>query len=182
MREVLLTDVALWSALIVTAALIIIRRWRRSHSRIPARGPRGDAPEIAGQKMSAPKAASRTGRAEDIRVPDGAAPRSARPAPRAPSQAMEAAPSQAMEMADPKARPRRPGAQRDDRQAPTAAPTKAATPSEQIVSYYDQADQPIADYLAALGWSQHPPTPPTSQHAHIRVPPQRRPPRGRPAP
>jgi hypothetical protein len=147
MREVLLTDVALWGALITVAALIIIRRWRSSHSRMPTRGRRGEAPELAGQKVSPSKTASVTGPGEDTRASDRAAPRPARPAP--------AAPPQATEMAAPKARPHRAAAQRDDRQTPTGA-----AQSEQIVSYYDQADQPIADYLAALGWFQQPSTPP----------------------
>jgi SAM-dependent methyltransferase len=155
MREVLLTDVALWGALITMAALIIIRRWRSSHSWIPARRPRREAPELAGQKMSPPKTAGVTGLGEDTRAPDRAAPRPARPAP--------AAPPQAAEKANPKARPHRPAAQRDDRQTPS----RAATPSEQIVSYYDQADQPIAAYLAALGWTQQLPHPPSGQQAQI---------------
>jgi hypothetical protein len=144
MREVLLIDVALWGALIMMAALIIIRRWRRSHSWMPARGPHGEAPEPAVQKMPPPKTASVTVFGEGTREPDGAIPRPARPTP--------AAPPQATEVADPKTRPYRPGTQRDDR----PAPTKAATPSERIASYYDQADQQIADYLAALGWTHQP--------------------------
>jgi len=61
MREVLLVDVALWAALIMLAALIIIGRWRRSHSRIPAHGARGEAPELAGRRMAPPRTASATG-------------------------------------------------------------------------------------------------------------------------
>jgi hypothetical protein len=169
MRKVLLIDVALWSALIMLAALIIIRRWRRSHSRMPAREPRGEAPEQASQKMSAPRAASVTGPGVDIRAPDGAVPRPARPPPTAPPRATQ--------MADPKARPHRSGAQRDGRRPPT----RTATPSERIASYYDQADRPIADYLAALGWPRQPATPPVRQHAQTRAPPQG-PQTGRPDP
>jgi hypothetical protein len=170
MREVLLIDVALWGALIMMAALIIIRRWRRSHSRVPARGPRREAPELAGQKISAPKAASMTRPGQDGRAPGGAAPKPARPPP-------PAAPPQGTQMTHPKTRLRRPGAQRDRRQAST----RAATPSERIVSYYDHADQPIADYLAALGWTQQPSAPSVGQHAQMRIPRQR-PPTARPAP
>jgi hypothetical protein len=142
MREVLLTDVALWGALITIAALIIIRRWRRSHSWMPARGRRGEAPEPGGQKMSPPRAASMTGPDAGTSQSDRAASRPARPAPTASPQATQ--------MPRPTARPHRPAAQRDDRQAPTS--------SERILSYYDQADQPIAGYLAALGWTRQPPT------------------------
>lgn len=146
MREVLLADVALWGALITAAALIIIRRWRRSQSRMPARAPRGETAELAGQTMSPPRTATVTGLGEDSREPDRAAPRPARPAP--------AAPAPATQMAGPRARPHRPAAQCDGQRTPTGA----ATPSEQIASYYDQADQPIAGYLAALGWTQRPHT------------------------
>jgi hypothetical protein len=169
MREVLLIDVALWGALIMMAALIIIRRWRRRHSWMPDRGPYREAPEPAGQKMPPPQTASVTGLGGDTREPDGAIPRPARPAP--------AAPPQATERADPKARPHQPGTQRDDRQAPSWA----ASPTEQIASYYDQADQQIADYLAALGWAQQPAEPPVRQYARNRVPPQN-PRAARPAP
>ena len=174
MREVLLADVALWGALIILAALIIIGRRRRSHSRIPARGVRGEGPELAARKMAPPKTASVTRLGEDTRAPERAAPRSARPAP--------AAPPGPTLTADPRARPHRPTAQRDGRRPPARAATppsermaspsepvaspseraaspseRAASPSEQVASYYDQADQPIADYLAALGWTQQPP-------------------------
>lgn len=63
------------------------------------------------------------------------------------------------------ARPHRPVAQRDGRQAPS----RAATPSERIASYYDQADQPIADYLAGLGWAKERPAPRVREQAQIRV-------------
>ncbi len=144
MRDVLLTDVALWGALLTAAALIIIRRWRSSQPRIPARGRRGETAELAGQTMSPPRTATGTRLGEDSRDTDRAAPRPARPAP--------ATPPRAPEMAGPKARPHRPDGQQ--------TPTGAATPSEQIASYYDQADQPIAGYLAALGWTQRTPTRP----------------------
>lgn len=147
MREVLLADVALWGALIMLAALIIIRRWRRSHSRIPARRARREAPEPAGRNVGPPQTASVTRPAEGTRAPDGpAAPRPARPAPTAPPRPIQTA--------DPRARPHRQGAQRDGRRPPNRA---ANTPSERVASYYDQADQPIAEYLAALGWTQQPP-------------------------
>jgi len=34
----------------------------------------------------------------------------------------------------------------------------AATPSDRISSYYDEADQPMSDYLAAMGWAEEPET------------------------
>jgi hypothetical protein len=142
MRNVLLADVALWSALIILAALIIIGRWRRSHSWMHARAPREEAPEQAGQQMPAPQPARRAGPGEHTKKPDGAAPRPAPPRP--------APPPQATQLANPEARPHRPATPRNDRQSPT----RAATSSQRIASYYDHADQPIADYLAALGWTR----------------------------
>jgi hypothetical protein len=175
MRNVLLIDVALWGVLIIMAALIIIQRWRRSHSRLPVRRPRWEAPEPAGQKMPAPQPARRTGPGAYRTEPAGATPRPARPPQAAPTQA---APPQAVspsavrppaaQLAGPRARPYQPGAQREDRQPPA----RAATPGERIASYYDQADQPIADYLAARGWTEPPATPPIGQHAVTRALPQ----------
>ena len=167
MREVLLADVALWGALIILAALIIIGRRRRSHPRIPARRVRGEAPELAARKMAPRKTASVTRLGDDTRARGRAAPGSARRAP--------AAPPGPTLTADPRARPHRPAAQRDGRWPPARAATtpsermtspsepvatpseRVASPSERVASYYDQADQPIADYLAALGWTQQPP-------------------------
>jgi hypothetical protein len=66
-----------------------------------------------------------------------------------PAQRGQAAPSQARPVA---------GAWPDGRQATAGA----VTTSEQIASYYDQADRPMADYLTALGWTQQPPHSPGS--------------------
>ena len=183
MHELLPIDIALWSALIIAAALIIIRR-RRRHSRMPTdtprrdaaeRGsprrdagehgsprrdaveqgglhrdateqarPRRDAAEQAGQKMPPRTTALATSNGEGPSQPRRPAPRPAGAAPTAP-QAAEA-----------NGGPRRPATQRAGRQAPA----RTAAPSEPIARYYDQADQPIADYLAALGWAQESPAPP----------------------
>jgi hypothetical protein len=174
MRNVLLIDVALWGALIIMAALIIIQRWRRSHSRLPVRRPHWEAPEPAGQKMPAPQPPRRIGPGPYRTEPAGAAPRSARPPPAVSPQAVR--PS-AAQLAGPSAGPYRPGMQREERQPPA----RAATPSERIASYYDQADQPIADYLAARGWTQPPATAPLGQQAQTQVLPQH-PQTARPAP
>jgi hypothetical protein len=185
MRNVLLIDVALWGALIIMAALIIIGRWRRSHSRLPVRRPRWEAPEPAGQTMPALQPPRRTGPGPYRTEPAGSASRPAGPPPTAPPQAVSppavrppAVRPPAAPLAGPRARPYRPGMQREDRQQPSA---RAATPSERIASYYDQADQPIADYLAARGWTQQPATPSLGQHAQTRVLPQH-PQTARPAP
>ncbi len=64
-----------------------------------------------------------------------------------------------------------PGAQPDGQQAAA----RAVTTSEQIASYYDQADRPMAGYLTALGWTQQPPHRPESPDSAERArqhPPQ----------
>jgi hypothetical protein len=36
------------------------------------------------------------------------------------------------------------------------APADAVTGSDPIGSYYDEADRPMSDYLATLGWAEEP--------------------------
>jgi hypothetical protein len=43
-------------------------------------------------------------------------------------------------------------AEPDEQQAAAGA----VTSSERIASYYDEADQPMSDYLAARGWTEEP--------------------------
>lgn len=183
MHELLPIDIALWSALIILAALIIIRR-RRRHSRMPADSPRRDAAERGSPRRDAddrgsqrrdateqggPRrdATDRGGPRRDATEQPGQRmpPRTTALAtsngegpsePRRPSSRPAGAAPTAPQAAEANGGPRRPATQRAGRQAPT----RTAAPSEPIARYYDQADQPIADYLAALGWAQEPPAPP----------------------
>jgi hypothetical protein len=121
----LLAGVALCAALIMVAALVEIRGWRR-----------GDGPPPA-------PARARGARHELAIVPGFGDAEPPGPA------------------AHPRARPA-PGPQ-PDRHGPGPPPNGqraaagAVTTSEQIASFYDQADQPMADYLTALGWTHQPP-------------------------
>jgi hypothetical protein len=71
-----------------------------------------------------------------------------------PGQAAQAAHPQARPAVGPQPDPHGPG-----RAPPTGqrATVRAPTTSQQIASYYDQADKPLADYLTALGWIHQPP-------------------------
>jgi len=78
--------------------------------------------------------------------------------PPGPSAPVPAQPGQA---AHPQARPAaRPQADRHGPGPPLngqRAIAPAVTASEQIASYYEQADKLMADYLTALGWARQPP-------------------------
>src|SRR6266480_5856367 len=62
----------------------------------------------------------------------------------------QAAQSQVSKAANPQRGPDEPAAEPDGQQAAAGA----ATNGERIASYYDEADQPMSDYLAALGWTR----------------------------
>ena len=140
MLELLLIGVALCAALIMVAALAVISRRRSSgQAPVPAGG-RGAAAGLAGEAM-APRATAFVPGFSDTVQPDCGTHVSARRGQAAPSQARPVA------------------AAGPDRQQATAG---AVTTSEQMASYYAQADRPMADYLAALGWTQQPPRSPES--------------------
>ena len=150
MLKVLLIDVALGAALITVAGLIVIRRWRRSsgHPPTPA-SRRGAGAERAGQTMAPRETAIVPGFSDTVQPDPGA---------RVPTQRGEAAQSRAQPVTDPEPGPHGPGAQPNGQQAGA----RAVITSEQIASYYDQADKPMADYLTALGWIQQLPHSPES--------------------
>jgi hypothetical protein len=145
MLELLLIDVALCAGLIMVAALVVISRRRRSSGQasVPAGG-RGTAAESAGEAMAPSGIAIVPGFSDTVQPDRGA---------HVPAQRGQAAPSQARPVAGAAPDPRGPGAWPNGQQATAGA----VTTSEQIASYYDQADRPMADYLAALGWAQQPP-------------------------
>jgi hypothetical protein len=68
--------------------------------------------------------------------------------PHPPPAPEQAAPSQVGGAVKPQRGPHEPAAEPDGQQAAAGA----ATSGERIASYYDDADQPMSDYLAALGW------------------------------
>lgn len=144
MLTVLLIDVALCAALIMVAGLIVIRRWRRRSGQPPAPAAgRQAAAEQAGQAMAPRETAIVPGFSDTVQPDPGA---------HVPAQRGQAARPQARPVAGPEPGPHGPGAQPDGQQAAA----RAVTTSEQIASYYDQADGPMAGYLAALGWTEQP--------------------------
>jgi hypothetical protein len=166
MPGLLLTGVALCAALIMMAALLAIRHRRRSKGRSPApaaarvaaAGPTGNA--TAPHEIAIVPGFSET-------VPPG-------PGAQVPVPPGQAAHPRVTPTAGPQPDPHGPGRPPPNGQRTTA---RAPTTSEQIASYYDQADKPLADYLTALGWIHQP---------HSRQPPgpaeraRRHPPSGGP--
>jgi hypothetical protein len=160
MLELLLIDVAVCAALIMVAALVVIRRWRRRSGQpsMPA-SRRGAAAEPAGEVMAPREIAIVPGFADTVQPDPGAH--------------VPAPPGQAAHLqARPAAGPQGPGPQPNGQQATATA----VTTSERIAGYYDQADKPMADYLTALGWTQPPRGPESPGSAErARAPGSRRP-------
>jgi hypothetical protein len=149
MLELLLIDGALCAALIMVAALVVIRRWHRSNGQPPAPASgRGAAREPAGKAMAPREIAIVPGFTDTVQPDRGA---------EVPAQPEQAPYSPAGPAAGPQPDPHQPGPQLNGQ-----ATAGAVTSSEQIASYYDQADKPMADYLTALGWTRQPPHSPTS--------------------
>jgi hypothetical protein len=167
MPELLLIDVGLFVALIMVAALVVIRRWRRSNGQPPApASARGAAAGPAGNAMAPHEIAIVPGFSDT--VPPG-------PGAQMPVPPGQAAHPQARPAAGPQPDPHGPGPPPPTGQRATA---RAVTTSEQIASYYDQADKPLADYLTALGWTHQPPHSPQPPGPAERA--RRHPPSGGP--
>jgi hypothetical protein len=141
MPGLLLTGVALCTALIMVAALVVITHRRRGKGQPPApASARGAAAGPAGNAMAPREIAIVPGFSDT--VPPG-------PAAQVPVQREQAAHRQAGPAPRPHPGPRGAGPPPNGQRA-TA---RVVTTSEQIASYYDQADKPMADYLTALGWT-----------------------------
>jgi hypothetical protein len=146
MPGLLLTGVALCTALIMVAALVVIRHWRRSNGQPPAPASAGGTAAGPAGKPMAPREIAIVPGFSDTVPPDPGAQVAAQPGQAAHQQARPSA-----------------GPQPPDRHGPgpslngQRAIARAVTESEQIASYYEQADKPMADYLTALGWAHQPP-------------------------
>ena len=134
MLELLMIDVALCAALIMVAVVVMVRHWRRSSDQpsMPVREWRGAVAELAGQV-----AAQR-----DIAVVPGFSD--------ATVESEQAEESQVIGVVNLEPGPDGPGSEPDGQHAAAGA----VTSNEQIASYYDEADQPMSDYLAAMGWTR----------------------------
>jgi hypothetical protein len=146
MPGLLLTGVALCAALIIVAALVVIRHWRRSKGRSPAPvGARGPAAGPARNAMAPHEIAIVPGFSDTVPTGPGAQ------VPVPPGQEAHPPPRPAV---GPQPDPHGPGSPPPTGQRATV---RAPSTSQQIASYYDQADKPLADYLTALGWIHQPP-------------------------
>jgi hypothetical protein len=196
MAGLLPIDVAVCSALIIVAALIVIRRRRRSSGQPPAPASgREAAAGLAGEAMVQRQIAIVPGFSDTVPPEPGthvpvqpvhpvqpaqpvqaAQPMQATQSVQSVQSVQAAQPVQAAHLsarpaADPQPDPHGPGPQPNGQRSTVGA----VTASEQIASYYDQADKPIADYLTVLGWTRRPPhspEPPGSAGRARRHPPQ----------
>lgn len=156
MLELLQIDLAVCAVVIMVAAFVVVMRWRRSSAQ-PQMPVREWRRAVAGlvdkglvnkgmvdRGMAQREVADVPGRSvETVDRERGA------PAP-APAEPEQAAPAQLSNVATAEPEPDRPGADPDEQEAAAGA----VTISERIAGYYDEADQPVADYLAALGWDR----------------------------
>jgi hypothetical protein len=154
--ELLLTDVALCALLVMVAGgIMLVRRRRRNRAAMLAAEPPGTAAELPDDGTAGRETAVVPGFGDDPAEPDL---NGARPGPngrRAQRDGRRPKP-QANGVTAHAPDPDRPD-------APRAAPngqsaTGAATASDRIGSYYDEADRAMADYLAAMGWTGEPET------------------------
>jgi hypothetical protein len=143
MLVLILADVALCAALVMVAAFVMVmRRRRRSGAQPPGPGRQrhGAVAGSADEGMAPRGTAVVPGFSRDIVEPDLGAHAPAEPDGQ-----------------------RAPATEPDGQRAPATEPdgqaaAGAITSSERIGSYYDAADRPIADYLAAHGWTEEPGT------------------------
>ena len=145
MAGLLLTGVVLCAALIIVAALVVIRAWGRRNGQLPAPArARGAAAGPGGNAIAPNEIAIVPGFGDT--VPPG-------PDAQVPVPPGQAAPPPARPAAGPPPDPHGPGPPPNGQRAIP----RAVTTSEQIASFYDQADKPMADFLTALGWTDQPP-------------------------
>jgi hypothetical protein len=148
MRELLLIDLVICAAVIVVAAAVMLLLRRSSgRSRIPVQEQPGSVAELADQGMSGREVADVPVSGHDIAKQD-------------PGTGMPAGPEQAAEsevsgLAATDLGPDGLGAELNE--PPAAA--GAATFSERVRGYYQEADRPVAGYLAARGWTEQQGTP-----------------------
>ncbi len=176
MGEVLLIDFATCAAVIVVAVavMVMVRRRRRDQARALDEQRRGPVAELAEEGTSARDVAcvpgfSRDTRERDLgpdmpavpeqapesRVPESQAPESQVPESRAPEQGPDQAPeSQVSGAADPDLESGTLSAQAEEPEAAAGPSTAGERIGAYYEGYYDEADRPVAGYLAARGWPE----------------------------
>jgi hypothetical protein len=186
MIQLLLIDVALCALLVVVAGCIMLwrRRRRRDEAAMRAGEPLGAAAGLADDGVagrdtavvpgfghdpepdpgvSAPAGPEQAGEPQASRMagpaPDPHGPRAALNGARAEPAGLRVKP-QVSVATGPAPDPDRPGTEPDaPRAASNGRPAAgAATASDRIGSYYDEADRAMSDYLAAMGWAEGPQT------------------------
>ncbi len=148
MLKLLLIELALGApGIMVAASVVMMRRHRSSDQpRMPVTQRRGAVAEPADGGMAQRETSDVPGPGHDTVERDLGA--------NMPAEPEQAAESQGSGVAGPETGPHGPGAEPDGQQAAA----DAATSTERIASYYEQADRPMADYLAARGWTGEPGT------------------------
>jgi hypothetical protein len=144
MGELLLIELVICAAVIVVAvAVLVLPRLRGSdQSRMPVEGRRGTVAELFDERTPGREVADLPGLSHDAMERDPGA-----SAPAGPEQAAET-PAGGVADADLGS----PGPDAEPQEPPPAA--GAVTFSEQIGSYYEEAERSVADYLAAHGWTE----------------------------
>jgi hypothetical protein len=165
MLELLLIELALCAPGLMVAACVIVTHLRRGSDlpRMPLTKRRPAAAALADGGMPQREIAGVPGFGHDNVEPDLGANMPAEQAPAAEAQVCGAG--------DPGPDLNEPSTEPDEQQV--AAGT--VTMSERIASYYDEADRPMAGYLAARGWPEDLGTPGPGVHkAERRKRPSRR--------
>jgi hypothetical protein len=142
MRELLLIDLAICAAVIVVAAVLRLRRRGSGRLRMRVEERPGSVAELADEGMSEREVADVPEFGHDLAERDLGA-----KMPAAPEQAAESKVS-GVTATDHGSDGL--GAEPDEPQAAAGA----VTFSERIVGYYEEADRPVAGYLAARGWTE----------------------------
>ena len=159
MGELLLIDLAICAAVIVVTAAVMVMHWRRGRDQpgMPVEG-RGALAELADAWVFEREVADVPGFSDDTteRGPGTSVPAHPEQAAESPVSGV-ADPEQAAESpvsgaADPDLGSHGLGTEPDGPQAAAGA----VPMGERIGGYYEEADRPVADYLAASGWTEEP--------------------------
>lgn len=148
MLKLLLIELALGAPGIMVAASVMVMRRRRSsvQPRMPVTERRRAVAELSDEGMAQRETADVPGPSHGT-VERGLG-------ANVPAEPEQAAESQGSRVAGPEPGPSGPGTGPDGQQAAADAVTSSA----RIASYYEEADRPMADYLAARGWTGEPGT------------------------
>jgi hypothetical protein len=146
MGELLLIELVMCAAVIVVTAAVMVMHWRRGRDqpRLPVEERRGALAELADAWVFEREVADVPGFSHDTKERDlGAS---------VPADLEQAAESLVSGVADPEPGSHGLGTEPDEPQAAAGA----VTIGERVGGYYEEADRPVADYLAARGWTEEP--------------------------